>query len=289
LDLTTLGVTGDLAQAVSYGPDEAMKAALSLIVMAVLLTLRWGVVRLIRSGRPPLSDRRRWWISFVRNTGLALLVIALFAIWQAEIQSAALSLAAVAVALVVATKELLLCLAGALWRGLTPSFGVGDWIEIGPYSGEVIEETPLATVLQEIDPEDFEATGRLVAAPNSLLLSQAVINHGFRKRFTYLDFPIYAEPRDDAEAVRLRIETALAGAAAEFEEVARRYAARIEKTTGARLRPTGARVALSTTDMAKLVFRCSVFAPRERAAALRAVAMAAYHGVGVEKGGAVAA
>jgi small-conductance mechanosensitive channel len=276
VDLETLGVTGDLSRAVSYGSDEALKAALSLAFIVVLLALRWGIARAIRRGGPPLSDSKLWWISFVRNAGLGLILIGLFVIWQEEIRSAALSLAAVAVALVVATKELLLCLAGALWRGFTPSFSVGDWVEIGPYSGEVIEGTPLATVLQEIDPEDFEPTGRVVAAPNSLLLSHAVINHGFRKRFTYLDFPIYSEPRDDAEAVRARIEGALAEASGEFQEIARRYAARIEKSTGARLRPAEANVVLSTTDLAKLVFRCRVFSPRERAPALRQVAMRAF-------------
>ena len=269
-----LGVTPDLAAHAVAAPW--LKLALSALVILAALALRWALVRLVRGRAPFLSDRQRWWISLLRNLSTAAIFLGLLAIWAEEIEDFALSLAAVAVAVVIATKELWLCLTGAIWRGASQAFSVGDWIEIGPHSGEVIAEDLLATTLQEIDPRDFHPTGRVISAPNSLLLTSTVINHSFRKRFIYLDFPVYAEPFAGAEAVRARIEAAVGAASEEFAELARRYAALIERNAGTPMRDPAPRVTLDTTDLAKLVFRVTAFCPREKAAALRAAALGAF-------------
>lgn len=256
--------------------DALFKLGVSALALLLIYTLRWGVLRAIRGSGSPLTDRQRWGMRTTRNVGGGLVVLTLVLIWSDELAEFALSLAAVAVAIVIATKELILCIAGAIWRAATPAVAMGDWIEIGPHSGEVIDETLFATVLQEIDPEDFHVTGRVIAVPNSLLLTQPVVNHGFRKRFTYLDYTIYSPPRADAETVRARIQTALDEAGTAFHDLARRYASRIEATTGARLREPEAKVTLATTDLGNLVFHCRLFAPRDQACTLRAAAMRAF-------------
>ncbi len=268
--LEQLGVTGDL------GASVTLKALWSVLALLATFTLRWAVVRAVRGGAEILTDRQRWWISMVKNLAAAALFAGLVAIWADEIKAFALSIAAVAVAFVIATKELWLCVTGATWRGASQAFSVGDWIEIGPHSGEVIEENLLATVLQEIDPHDFAVTGRTIWVPNSLLLTAPVVNNGFGKRFIYFRFDIYLEPHLCAPGTQARIAAALDAATQDFHELARRYAARIERTAGARLRDPAPQVTAHTTDLAKIVFRCAVFCPRERAAAVRAAVMAAY-------------
>jgi len=269
-----LGVATDLAEAA--GDSAAGKLAVTALILLVVVAARWSIVRLVRGSTDYLSDRQRWWISAVRNLATVLGFVAVVALWSREIGDAALSVAAVAVALVIATKELLLCLAGALWRQVAAPFSIGDWIEIGGHSGEVIETNPMSIVLQQIDPVDMELTGRLISAPNSLLLSQPVLNNSFRKRFTYLDFAITAEPTADVAAARDAVEAAVLAAGADYAETARRYAARIEKSTGAHLPDPAPRVTLATTDLAKIVLRVTVFCPRERVAQIRAAAMAAF-------------
>jgi len=268
--LEQLGVTADL------GAGAGFKALWSLLAILAVFALRWALVRAVRGGAEILTDRQRWWISLIKNLATAALFAGLVAIWADEIKAFALSIAAVAVAFVIATKELWLCVTGATWRGASQAFSVGDWIEIGPHSGEVIEENLLATVLQEIDPHDFSVTGRIIWAPNSLLLTAPIINNGFGKRFIYFQFDIYTEPHTGAAATMARIRDALDAATVEFHELARRYAARIERSAGAKLRDPAPRVTAHTTDLAKIAFRCAVFCPRERAAAVRAAVMAAY-------------
>lgn len=269
MTLEQLGVTGDI------GPGAALKALWSLLAVLGVAGLRWALVRAVRGSASILTDRQRWWISMVKNLATAALFAGLVAIWAGEIRAFALSIAAVAVAFVIATKELWLCMTGAVWRGASQAFSVGDWIDIGPHSGEVIEEDLLATVLQEVDPYDFSITGRTIWVPNSLLLTAPVVNNSFHKRFIYFRFDIHAEPGGDAAGRRARIAHALDRRAESFGDLARRFAARIERTAGARLRDPAPHVSMHTTELAKIVYRCTVFCPRERAAEMRATAMAA--------------
>jgi small-conductance mechanosensitive channel len=269
MNLESLGVTGDLSS------DALLKLIASALVVLFATALRWLAPVLVRAGERYLSNRQRWWINFVNKSATALVAAALVAIWADEIESAALSLAAFAVAFVFAMREMIACVIGALWRDAARPFRVGDWVEIGGFSGEVIEETLLATRLQELDKHDLLPTGRAVSVPNSLIIGAPVINHSFGKRFVALEFLIHAEPSPDALPAKRRIEAALAREATGFMELARRYVARIERNVGLQLRDPAPRVALETTEMAKIVYRVSAFCPQDRAEAMRETAMSA--------------
>lgn len=278
IELERLGVRADLARPTWLALDDRIVDS-ALALLGVLL-LRWALTRAIRGRGGLLSDNRRRALIWVKNAATAMIALLLVLIWGDSIQRFALSLAALAAAAVIATRELILNLLVGIWRTFARPFRVGDWIEIGAHSGIVIDETPITTLLQELDPRDLLPTGRIVSAPNALLLTQPVLNHDFRKRFLYLDFPIYSEPRADAEAQRARIEAAVIVAAADFAELARRYAQRIEAHGGMKLRDAEPRVTLETTELAKLVFHVTLFCPREQAAAMRQAAMAAFEPVG---------
>jgi small-conductance mechanosensitive channel len=268
------GVTPDLlAAARAHGPDQLV---LTLLAVLLPLALRQALIVMIRRRSELLTDGQRWWISTVRNLSVAVIFVALVIIWSTEIEAFALSIAAFAVALVVATKELLVCVAAAVWRGVTQPFTVGDWIDIGPWSGEVIEESLLSTTLQELDPVDYQLTGRVVSFPNSLLLTTPVVNNSFRKRFITLSFELYAEPGIDVLAARDLVLAAMTAACADHADLARRYAARIQKTSGARLRDPAPQATLGTTELAKVSLRVTAFCPRDRAASVRAAAVEAF-------------
>jgi small-conductance mechanosensitive channel len=268
------GVRADLA-------DSAMGVALSkpgltVLLVVALLALRWSVARLIRGRADYVSDARRRAIAAVRNGGLLIIVAVVGALWLPEARSAALSLAAVALAIVIATKELLLCLTGALLRSISGAFQTSDWIEIDGVSGEVFDQDFLSTTLLEVNPRRYEYTGRTITLPNSVFLTSRVTNHGFRKRFVFHEFTVYAEPMIEAEAARRHIEAGLIEAAKDFEDLATRYASLIEKRIGVQMPATRPRVRLGTTDFAKITFQATLFCPRERALDMEAAATAAF-------------
>lgn len=254
---------GVAREVVVYSPQ--LRAIVSVIFIAIVLAARWLIVREIRRRSDVVTDVQRWWISAVKNIGTGIVLIGLIAIWATEIADFALSITAFAVALVFALRELLQCLMAAVWRGTSRPFEVGDWVEIGPHSGEVIEETLLVTVLQEIDPRELRYTGRTISVPNALLLTNNIVNNNFRKRFLLHAFTLVSEPSADAIAVRAAVLEALRREAESFHDLAERYASMIRQRTGTALPEIVPAVTLGTTDVANITYRVSIFCPRERA------------------------
>src|SRR5690606_27740699 len=92
-----------------------------------------------------------WLFIAKRLPGIILLIGILF-IWGQELRDFALSLVAVAAALVLATKEVILCLMGGLLKASTKLFENGDRISVSGYKGKVIDHTLLTTTLIETGP-----------------------------------------------------------------------------------------------------------------------------------------
>lgn len=269
------GVTPDLGVL----PVE-FRALLTLGVIGAIVLLRWGLFRYIRYRAAILTERARWWLASVRNVASGLIALLILVIWAPEIEEFALSITAFTVAIVIATKELILCVSGAIWRGTVRPFGIGDWVEIGGFSGEVIDEHLFATELQELDRAEFRSTGRTVLVPNSALLAGPVVNHNFRKRFILHVFALHSEPNPQAMRVREAIHAALAEASTGFAEIARRYAGVIEHRAGVKLPDVAPEVRVGTTEFGKIAYRITLFCPREKVAEIEQAAMAAYLAAG---------
>jgi small-conductance mechanosensitive channel len=129
--------------------------------------------------------RGRGWLSretklrasvFWRNFSLLIAFIALIFTWRAELRAAALSLAALSVALVVLGKELFTSILGYIHRTTSGSFGFGDVIEINGIKGEVIDQTLLSTTVLEMS-EEHLFTGKVVQFPNSFYVTHAMKNY----------------------------------------------------------------------------------------------------------------
>ncbi len=113
---------------------------------------------------------------FWRNFLLLVAVVVLIIIWRTEIRTAALSLAALSVALVIAGKELLTSVLGYIHRTTSRSFEFGNIIEINGVKGEVIDQTLLSTTVLEMN-EAHLFTGRVTQFPNSFYVAHPLRNH----------------------------------------------------------------------------------------------------------------
>jgi small-conductance mechanosensitive channel len=129
--------------------------------------------------------RNRAWLSretklratvFWRNFSLLIALVALLFVWRSELRAAALSLAALSVALVLAAKELFASVLGYIHRTTSGSFEFGNVIEINGVKGEVIDQTLLSTTVLEMS-DDHQFTGRVVQFPNSFYVSHALRNY----------------------------------------------------------------------------------------------------------------
>lgn len=245
----------------------AHKIFISCAVIMGLLGLRALSVKLIRQKSSILNENQRRWISRTKNGFLTAILVILVMLWWPELRQFALSIAAVAVAFVIASKELILCISGAVLRTTSGASSVGDWIEIGDTRGEVIEQNILSTVIHEIDKNSstFSYTGKTITLPNSVFLSQSVKNMNFMRRFVFHSFSIYTEPKVNVFEAKQLILEKLETYCEEFIELGKRYHSFIIQRSGMDIPTPEPSVKISTTNLGKSVFSVTVFCPTPQA------------------------
>ena len=233
----------------------------TLFLILIALIGRFLMVRMIKGRGGVLSDTRRRWISVVQNSTILFLVLGLIFIWSPQLSTFALSLTAFAVALVVATKEYILCVVGAIYRATSNPFAVGDWIEIQNLRGEVLTEGILTTKLQELGTgtSRFRFTGRILTIPNSVLLIQTVHNEHFRKHYLHHTFKVTVEPSIDPVNILKMVQPLLQSTNEDKVKKARQSWTRLRNKMEIELPSTDPRVSIETTDVGKISFIMTVF------------------------------
>jgi small-conductance mechanosensitive channel len=144
-----------------------------------------------------------------RNVLAVLVVTALFMVWVREVAGFVLSIAAIAGAMLIVSKELIMCWLGTMVRTISRPFQIGDIVEIGTWRGKVIDADLLTTTLLEMGPA-HQFTGYHSQIPNSVFLSLGVKNLSVTGQYflNFLTVPVDAQ--GDVEALRLLLlESAL--------------------------------------------------------------------------------
>ncbi len=173
-----------------------------LALLASVVALRFILLRaVVHRESLPLDVRRRLVVQ-IRNVLGIVFVVGLFFILANELRAFAVSLVAIAVAVVLATKELILCLSGTALRIGANAYTIGDRIEINGVRGNVIDQTFLATTILEIGPGHITSqySGRAIVFPNSLLLAHPLINETYMKQYIVHIMTVPLAVTDDWQA-----------------------------------------------------------------------------------------
>ena len=166
-------------------PETQSRIAASLVALFLAWLARRLVLAVVRRRVHDLRLRYRWnKLTIWLTAPIALVLVG--RIWFEGIQSLATFLGLVSAGIAIALKDLVANLAGwgfILWRR---PFDVGDRIEIGPFSGDVIDVRIFQFTLLEIGQwvDADQTTGRIVHVPNGMILSQPVAN--FTKGMFYI-------------------------------------------------------------------------------------------------------
>ncbi len=189
--IVVIGQMFDQLKVVEWFRSDAVLPNLiaSIIVILTVFASRAFAQRWMRSREWLTEELRLGWRVRVNNIAVLVLLLTLIGIWSAQLQTLALSAIAIAAALVVATKELLLCISGSFLRTISRAFGVGDRIEVSGLRGEVINLGFLTTTILEIGPGN-QRSGRAIVIPNSVFMSQSVVNETYTEDYVLHLFTI---------------------------------------------------------------------------------------------------
>ncbi len=243
------------------------KFQFSALIILCLILARKLILSRIRGDVAFISEEQRNWMSRTKNGTFAIAVVVLFLLWRSEISEFALSVTAIAVAIVVASKEIILCFTGSIQRASSRSFRVGDWIEVGKLCGEVIEHNMMATVIQEIDLHhgQYIYTGKTATLPNSMFFTYPVKNLNFMKRYVYHNFSVVVKEFVNLYPMLPDMTEKIEEHCSYFSEVARRYNAMIEKHAGVDLPGAEPHVHISSSATGEQVVHFMIFCPTDKA------------------------
>ncbi|PFG57804.1 mechanosensitive ion channel-like protein [Vibrio sp. ES.051] len=243
------------------------KLFFTALIFFLMWLVRRAILSMIRGDDAFLSEDQRSWMSRTKNGTFTITLLILFILWQSEINEFALSVTAIAVAIVVASKEIILCFTGSIQRASSRSFRVGDWIEVGKLCGEVIEHNMMATVIQEIDLHhgQYHYTGKTATLPNSMFFTYPVKNLNFMKRYVYHNFSVVVKDFVNLYPILPTLVDKIEEHCSYFRDVAHRYNAMIEKHAGVDLPGAEPHIHISSNINGEQILHVMIFCPTDKA------------------------
>lgn len=203
------------------GPTE-LRLIESVAVVLLLLGLRWLLLLVVRRR---LRDMRVLyaWRKGVGYASTVLGILLIGRIWFEAFGSVATFLGLIGAGMAVALKDPVANLAGwifILWRR---PFRVGDRVQIGQQSGDVIDIRVFQFVLLEIGNwvEADQSTGRLLHVPNGKVFSEPTANYteGFPFIWNEIAVPVTFESNwQEAKQILLDVTLRHAGSFAAHAE-----------------------------------------------------------------------
>jgi small-conductance mechanosensitive channel len=149
-----------------------------------------------------------------------------------------------------ATKELILCVSGAILKSGAGSFNLGDRIQVKDFRGDVIDQTLLATTILEVGPgkTGHQRTGRMIVIPNALFVSEPVINESFTDHWDFHVFTVPFRREDDWHAAQKALLAAANRHCEPYLESVRKHMNKFGVSRGLEVPSVDPRVTLQATD-----------------------------------------
>lgn len=184
--------------------DTPGRLMLSLAVLLAATFATRATIRYYRGKGSGSTEERRTGYLTVRNAIVIATMLLMLFIWGGQLRHFALSVAALAAAVAIASKEYVMSALGSLMRATQQSYSVGDVIEINGMKGEVLTIDLFTTALLEQTASGL-VTGRTCRFPNMLLLLNPVRTISAMGTFVLESVRVPLEPGDDIPAAQERL------------------------------------------------------------------------------------
>ncbi len=174
-----------------FTPDVQSKIFTSILVIFVLWFLRVLLMRVVWRRTEDIPVRYRWQkTSSYVVVFLGILFVS--RVWFEGVQSLATYLGLLSAGIAIALKDLVASLAGWLFIISRRPFSVGDRVQIGPYTGDIIDIRPFKFTLIEIGNwvDADQSTGRIMDLPNSMVINDMVASYTRGFQFIWHEIPI---------------------------------------------------------------------------------------------------
>ncbi|MFT5814773.1 MAG: small-conductance mechanosensitive channel [Psychroserpens sp.] len=241
------------------------KSLVTAVLAFVIITIKLVVTRFIKRRAKKKKIDKRFTVNFLNNIFNFALIFMVFNIWSVEIQKFAFSIAAFVVAIVLVTRDFIQCFIGFIYVVSNRPFRIGDWIQVGNYCGEVNSIDWINLTILEVNISNYQFTGKTLYMPNNQLVTTAIKNLNFLKRYAVHNFTITRDgsvnPFEFIDALKDKANTYCA----DFNDVAVRYNQVIENRLDIKIAGPDPHIEVATSEIGDTQIIFTIFCPTERA------------------------
>jgi small-conductance mechanosensitive channel len=211
----------------SLGIKAGVLALILCVVFALAELWHRGVLKYVQ------DSRRRSQLLLVRKIALWTLVVIIIGFtFASELGSIVTFAGLITAGLAVAMQSVLVSIVGYFFLIGKYGIRVGDRVQIGEVSGEIIELGMVRMYLMELAGSGLP-TGRVAAFPNSVVFQ---VTTGLFKQipgvsFAWHDITVALPPGADYESIKQKLFAAANEALAEFHEEIQRQTRELQRTT----------------------------------------------------------
>ena len=238
---------------------------ISFAILIISFVLKYITSKVARVSKAKRDSDTKYMSHSIRHLINITTIVLLVLLWSSEIQNFALSMAAFAVAIVLAMREFIQSVIGFFYLMTARPFRVADWIQVDGHSGEVAEIDWVKTTLLEIDMNSYQISRRTITIPNSRLVTSSIKNLNFIKRYVTHSFEIVCCENINAYPLHPKLIERAYFYCEEFFEVASRYNAILERKLDAKITGPEPEIRFSTTDIGHFKAHITLFCPTEKA------------------------
>ncbi len=210
-----MGITTFIENELGIPLDVQYKILISIVVVLFLWVLRFLILRLVWKQTEDVKKRYTWKTSIAYTFPfIGLMMVG--AIWIKEFEKFSTFLGLMAAGLAIALKDPLTNFAGWLFILFRKPFTVGDRIQIGNHSGDVIDVRLFQFTLLEIGNwvEADQSTGRIIHIPNGKVFIDSQANYSKGFSFIWNEIPViitFESNWEKAKNILLKISKEEAG------------------------------------------------------------------------------
>jgi small-conductance mechanosensitive channel len=173
----------------------------TLLIFIIFFIIKKILITRLRESKDLRKNDKNLIIKRVHLSLNLAFIVFISVTWFSHLQSVFVSLFAVLAAIVIATKELIMCFTGGLLVYLSKSFKQGDRIEVDGIRGYVVDRNFSSTKILEIGPEknSQQTTGTIVSLPNSIYLSKNIRNESYFEGYSIHAFMFKLRDENDLD------------------------------------------------------------------------------------------
>jgi small-conductance mechanosensitive channel len=171
-------MTDWLQNTVGISPDVQVNILISIIIVFGIIFIRYLLVKLVIHNMEDLNLRYQW-RKFSLYIAVFIIVLFLASNWLGLIGSVGTFLGLIAAGIAIALKDPIVNIAAWLFILIRQPFKVGDRIQIGENSGDVIDIRIFQFSLIEIGNwvDADQSTGRVIHIPNGIVFTTPQSNY----------------------------------------------------------------------------------------------------------------